>query len=456
MMVTSAALAAAPDTLPITVKLLSCCNLANVTALALIFNVVTAESANLPVVTPRSLILSVSELISIVALSTLTSNVTTGTAPLIVTSTTLVPNLYVARANVADFDVISTVSTGNYYLTMANALTGNIATSANSVFVANTANGAITATTFVGALSGAATTAGTVTTAAQGNITSLGTLTGLTSTGVVNFTGASNVSLGSNANIKITGGTTGQVLSTDGSGNLSWATSGGGTPGGANTQVQFNDSSAFGGNAGLTFNKTTTTLTANNFVATSTANLGSNANVIITGGTNGYVLSTNGSGGLSWIASGGGGGGATITNDTTTNSNAFYPVFTSTTSGTMSTASVSTTKLYYNPSTGTVNATVFNSLSDRTKKSNIELITNALNKVLTLNGVTFNLVDSNEPSAGLIAQDVQEVLPSAVKFDDINKVLSLNYSGVIGLLVEAIKEQQLQIDELKQLIKKQV
>jgi plastocyanin len=87
---------------------------------------------------------------------------------------------------------------------------------------------------------------------------------------------------------------------------------GGGTPGGTNTQVQFNDAGSFAGNAGLTFNKTTTTLTANNFVATSTANLGSNANVIITGGTANYVLSTNGSGNLSWVAQSGGGGSANI------------------------------------------------------------------------------------------------------------------------------------------------
>jgi hypothetical protein len=69
-----------------------------------------------------------------------------------------------------------------------------------------------------------ATTAGTVTTAAQPNITSVGTLTGLTSGGVVNFTTASNVSLGSNANVKLTGGSAGYFLSTDGSGNLTWAT----------------------------------------------------------------------------------------------------------------------------------------------------------------------------------------------------------------------------------------
>ena len=75
---------------------------------------------------------------------------------------------------------------------------------------------------------------------------------------------------------------------------------GGGTPGGSNTQVQFNDAGSFGGNTGFTFNKTTTTLTANNFVATSTANLGNVANITVTGGSNGQVLTTNGSGGLSW------------------------------------------------------------------------------------------------------------------------------------------------------------
>ena len=111
--------------------------------------------------------------------STLTSNVATGTAPLTVTSTTRVANLNVSYANVADFINVTTQSTGNAYLLFGNALTGNIAETANSVFVANTSNGALYATTFIGALSGAATTAGTVTTNAQPNITSVGTLTSL-------------------------------------------------------------------------------------------------------------------------------------------------------------------------------------------------------------------------------------------------------------------------------------
>jgi len=70
---------------------------------------------------------------------------------------------------------------------------------------------------------------------------------------------------------------------------------------GSNTQIQFNDGNSFAGNAGLTFNKTTTTLTANNFVATTTANLGAVGNVTITGGSANQLLKTNGSGSLSWV-----------------------------------------------------------------------------------------------------------------------------------------------------------
>ena len=120
-----------------------------------------------------------------VVASTLTSNVAIGTAPITVTSTTRVNNLNVAYANVADFINVTTQTSGNAYLLLGNALTGNVAETANSVFVANTSNGALYATTFVGSFSGAASTAATVTTNAQPNITSTGTLSSLAVTGNV-------------------------------------------------------------------------------------------------------------------------------------------------------------------------------------------------------------------------------------------------------------------------------
>jgi hypothetical protein len=93
--------------------------------------------------------------------------------------------------------------------------------------------------------------AGNVTIAAQPNITSLGNLTSVIVLGTSN--------LGNLGNVKITGGTNGYVLQTDGAGNLDWTamTGGGGngSPGGANTQIQYNDNGLFGGTAGFTFNE---------------------------------------------------------------------------------------------------------------------------------------------------------------------------------------------------------
>lgn len=87
--------------------------------------------------------------------------------------------------------------------------------------------------------------------------------------GIPNVTWNGNIlNLGSVANVSIGGGQNGFFLQTDGSGNLTWAAGGGGggngSPGGANTQVQFNDAGTFGGDAGFTYNKITNTLTVQN------------------------------------------------------------------------------------------------------------------------------------------------------------------------------------------------
>lgn len=128
----------------------------------------------------------------------------------------------------------------------------------------------------------------------------------------VTFNG-SNLSLGNVANIKITGGLNGYFLQTDGAGNLTWAASGGGggngSPGGANTQIQFNDAGVFGGDSGFTFNKITNTLDVVNVDVTGESNLGPVGNITITGGTAGYYLRTDGTGNLTWDLPGGGGNG---------------------------------------------------------------------------------------------------------------------------------------------------
>lgn len=80
-------------------------------------------------------------------------------------------------------------------------------------------------------------------------------------TNLLNLSVTNSANLGSVGNVTIIGGTNGQFLSTDGNGNLSWATGGGGggngTPGGSNTEVQFNNNGSFGGNSNLTYNVST-------------------------------------------------------------------------------------------------------------------------------------------------------------------------------------------------------
>jgi hypothetical protein len=91
--------------------------------------------------------------------------------------------------------------------------------------------------------------------------------------------------------------------------------------------------------------------------------------------------------------------------------------------------------------------------SDRNLKENIEPILNAVEKVQQLNGVTYNrndLEDTTKRYAGIIAQDLQAVLPEAVEGDSI---LRVDYNATIGLLIEAIKEQQVQINKLKAKLK---
>lgn len=94
--------------------------------------------------------------------------------------------------------------------------------------------------------------------------------------------------------------------------------------------------------------------------------------------------------------------------------------------------------------------------SDRKLKDNIEVIESPLEKIQKLNGVTFNWKRDGEASAGVIAQDVQKVLPSAVKEvkqlsnegEDATR-LNVDYNQIIGLLVESVKELKKEIEELK-------
>jgi hypothetical protein len=150
-----------------------------------------------------------------------------------------------------------------------NLVAGNISTGAGS-------GGNITGANLVSANF----FTGTLTTAAQPNITSIGSLIGLTvsnATGVVDFTTTANVTLGAVANLHISGGTSGQVLSTDGSGGLSFVTinSSGISNGNSNVNIP-----TANGNVNITSaGNTTMVITGTGVNVAGTLNVTGNANV---------------------------------------------------------------------------------------------------------------------------------------------------------------------------------
>jgi hypothetical protein len=81
--------------------------------------------------------------------------------------------------------------------------------------------------------------------------------------------------------------------------------------------------------------------------------------------------------------------------------------------------------------------------SDQRLKENIETLPDALNKVCSLRGVSFNRIASGKPEIGLIAQEVQDIYPDVVETG--GDYLGLHYGALVGPLVEAIKEQQAMI-----------
>jgi hypothetical protein len=149
----------------------------------------------------------------------------------------------------------------------------------------------------------------------------------------------------------------------------------------------------------------------------------------------------------SFVGSGSGltGAGSTVFIDTTTNQE-FFPLFTSTTSGTITASGISTSKLTYNPSSGAMTAVDFNSTSDINLKENIHTVGNALEITEQLRGVSFDWKETGRSSYGVIAQELEEVLPELVKQGEVK---SVNYNGIIGVLIEAVKELSNEVEELK-------
>ena len=159
-------------------------------------------------------------------------------------------------------------------------------------------------------------------------------------------------------------------------------------------------------------------------------------------GTSGQVLTSNGAGALPTFQAA---AGATITGTTTNGT--YYVVGTTSTSGSLTTASISNTNaVSYNASTGALTAVSMVSSSDERLKSNIQTITNAVQTVESLRGVSY--LRNDRPEIGVVAQEVEKILPMLV-YEDPEGYKSVAYGNMVGLLIEAVKELSAEVKALK-------
>ena len=200
-----------------------------------------------------------------------------------------------------------------------------------------------------------------------------------------------------------------------------------------------------------------------------------------TDGTSGQVITTNASGTLSWSSK------SIAVSDQTASATIHYPVIATTTSGDLSSANVSTTKMTFQPSTGKLNllgAQVSNSnttgtltvtggvgvtgamyvggeivayaASDIKLKENISKIDNSLEKLLKISGYQYHwnkIAQEMYPErtmldVGVLAQEVKEIIPSAVVERE-DGYLAVKYEKLIPLLIEAVKALKAEIEDMK-------
>ena len=98
---------------------------------------------------------------------------------------------------------------------------------------------------------------------------------------------------------------------------------------------------------------------------------------------------------------------------------------------------------------GGVTATEFLYSSDARLKENITPLANSLEKIKNLEGVSFDWRSNGKSEIGLIAQDVEKVVPELVVTNPSTDMKAVKYGNVVALLVEAVKAQQIEIDNLK-------
>jgi len=125
-----------------------------------------------------------------------------------------------------------------------------------------------------------------------------------------------------------------------------------------------------------------------------------------------------------------------------------FPIFATDATGNQS-VKTDSSALTYNASDGTLSATNINSTSDESLKKDINTIVDGLEIINSIDGVRFVWKESNKPSVGVIAQDVEKVLPELISERTDTGTKSVNYNGLVGVLIEAVKELSSRVEVLE-------
>ena len=125
-----------------------------------------------------------------------------------------------------------------------------------------------------------------------------------------------------------------------------------------------------------------------------------------------------------------------------------FPIFATDAIGNQS-VKTDSSALTYNASTGQLTAVDINATSDINLKKDIEVITDATELIKQLNGVRFTWKVNDRKSLGVIAQEVEELFPELVSERVDTGTKSVNYNGLVGILIEAVKELSTRVEELE-------
>jgi hypothetical protein len=98
------------------------------------------------------------------------------------------------------------------------------------------------------------------------------------------------------------------------------------------------------------------------------------------------------------------------------------------------------------------NVTIAGTLTETSStryKTNIKTIESGLDKVLQMRGVVYNRKDNSKEEIGVIAEEMNEILPQVIQYNTESEIDSVSYSRIVGVLIEAIKELKQEVNELK-------